>query len=123
MKRDMDLARKILFEIESQPSADNLIDLKFDGYSDEEIPYHVMLLDEANLIEADEVAELGAQSHWFPIRLTWQGHEFLDAARDDTRWNKTKDAMAKAGGFVFDVAKLLLIEFMKQQLFPPNLSH
>jgi hypothetical protein len=75
-----------------------------------------MILDEAKLITAEEIAALGTTSRWFPIRLTWQGHEFLDAARDDTRWNKAKDAMAQVGGFVFDVAKSLLIELMKQQL-------
>ena len=99
-------------------NADRLIDLKFDGHSDEEVSYHTMLLDEAELIEAEEIAEIGAPSRWFPIRLTWQGHEFLDAARDETRWSKTKETMAKAGGFVFEVAKAVLVEFMKQQIFP-----
>ena len=118
MKRDMDLARKILFEMEKRPPLKGTFQqVEVDGYSEEDINYHVMLLDEAGLIKAQNLTSHSG-GRYIPLRLTWQGHEFLDAARDDTRWNKTKDAMAKAGGFVFEVAKALLIEFMKQQLFP-----
>ncbi len=119
MKRDMDLVRQILFEIEKQSFEDSGQLLKFDGYSDEEVSYHVMLLDEAGLIQAKDLSG-GSDLMWIPMRLTWQGHEFLDAARDETRWNKAKDAMSKAGGFVFEVGKALLIEFMKQQLLQPK---
>jgi hypothetical protein len=117
MKRDMDLIRNILFSIERFPAEGGGEILKLEGHTDNDISYHVMLLDEAGLIKA---VDLSASSDilFIPIRLTWQGHEFLDAARDDTRWNKTKDAMAKAGGFVFEVAKVLLIELMKKQLIP-----
>ena len=29
--------------------------------------------------------------------MTWRGHEFLDAVRDDTVWKKTKDKVASSG--------------------------
>lgn len=119
MKRDMDLIRQVLLEMEKQSFEDSGTFLKFDGYSDEEVSYQVMLLDEAGLIQAQNLSG-GSDLVWVPMRLTWQGHEFLDAARDDTRWNKAKDAMAKAGGFVFEVAKSLLIDYMKQQLSAPK---
>ena len=117
MKRDMDLARRILFEIEKQSFDESETALKFDGFTDEEVSYHIMLLDEAGLITAHDLSG-GSDLFWIPKRLTWQGYEFLDAARDDTRWNKAKEAMAGAGGFVFEVAKALLIDFMKKQLMP-----
>ena len=31
------------------------------------------------------------------IRLTWKGHEFLDAARNDTVWKTTLGHIKKAG--------------------------
>ena len=31
------------------------------------------------------------------IRLTWKGHEFLDAARNDTIWKKALGHIKKAG--------------------------
>jgi hypothetical protein len=117
MKRDMDLIRKVLFEMEKWPLSGGGSDLEIQGYSGEEVTYHIMLLVEAGLIKALDASSRSGPA-FIPVRLTWQGHEFLDAARDDTRWNKAKDAMNKAGGFVFEVGKALLIELMKQQLLP-----
>ncbi len=118
MKRDMDLIRKILFEIEQRPPLKGrFVPVELEGYTEDVINYHVMLLDEAGLIKAQNLTSHSG-GLYVPVRLTWQGHEFLDAARDDTRWNKTKDTMTKAGGFVFEVGKALLIELMKQQLLP-----
>ena len=74
-----------------------------------------MLLAEAGLIEADDLSSM-ANIEWKPKRLTWQGHEFLDAARDNNRWNQVKATMGKVGGFVFEVGKQVLIELIKSEL-------
>jgi len=42
-----------------------------------------MLLHEAGFIEAMDLSTLGGIC-WKPTRLTYNGHEFLDAARSDT---------------------------------------
>ena len=45
------------------------------------------LLYQAGLIDAEN--DSGADDfEWIPISLTWQGHEFLDVARNDTVWKK-----------------------------------
>jgi len=116
MKRDMELARLILLEIEKQPSYSSSIELEFDGYSSEQINYHTMLLHEAGLIVAIDASSL-SDLCWMPQRLTWQGHEFLEASRNDIAWNKTKEIMARGGGFVFEIAKSILIKLVEQQLF------
>ena len=93
MKRDMDLIRKILFEVEKAPySGPDWIDLEIEGHSRGEISYQVLLLWEAGLIEGVDAS--GRGSDYRPIRLTWDGHEFLEAVKDDTRWAKVKNAMA-----------------------------
>jgi hypothetical protein len=47
--------------------------------------------------------------------LTWQGHEFLDAARNDTIWRKaTGKLVAVTGGTSLEVLKELLIAGAKQ---------
>lgn len=110
MKRDMDLVRGILMEIEKQPYTSGPVDIHLDGPSDEEFFYHVMILNEAGLIEAFKFSTLG-RVDWRPVRLTWSGHEFLEASRDDTRWEKAKTVMAdKGGGMIFDVLKQLLVK-------------
>ncbi len=121
MKRDMDLARKILFAVEAcdDPWGPN-VDLKIEGYSDQAVSCHVKILAEAGLIEADDVSEMGPDGFkWWAKFLTWQGHEFLEAARDDIRWNKTKKLVSeKAGGLMFEVLKFALTQGVKSQLFP-----
>jgi hypothetical protein len=43
-----------------------------------------------------------------PSRLTWAGHEFLDARRKDALWQKVKAvALQKSGGLGFEVLKQL----------------
>lgn len=115
MKRDMDLARKILFEIEKAPFQGSWVEIKFDEYSPSEVSYHVMILAEAGLIKAIDMSSM-SEYVWKPARLTWQGHEFLDAARDNGRWEQAKGIMSKAGAFGFEIIKQLLVELAKAQL-------
>jgi Hypothetical protein (DUF2513) len=77
-----------------------------------------LLLNEAGLLIASD-ASSAQDICWFPQRLTWQGHEFLESARDNTIWNKAKEIMATTGGFVFEVAKPLLISLLRQKLGLP----
>jgi hypothetical protein len=102
-------------EVEQQPYIWVGYDLEIEGYSKEEVDYHNLLLKEAGLI----VLENGALGEYRPTRLTWEGHEFLDAARDTKRWEKAKGAMAQAGGFALDVMKQLLIHYLKSELGLP----
>lgn len=113
MKRDMDLARKILLEIEKKLYSGGWVDLKIKGYAEPQIVYHVKLLAQAGLIEANDVSTMGGVD-WRAKSLTWQGHEFLDASRDEGRWEQAKNIMTeKAGGISFDVLKAILIKLME----------
>jgi DNA-binding transcriptional ArsR family regulator len=115
MKRDMELIRKILFAMEDENSnAEFTLQRKITGYTDDQIMYHLALLTEAGLIQAAGLDTYASGDDMFPIRLRWQGHEFLDAARNDDRWHKTEDAMRKTGGFSFDVAKQVLVALATQ---------
>ncbi|WP_044296265.1 DUF2513 domain-containing protein [Robinsoniella peoriensis] len=107
MKRDMELVRKILFEIEN--SIDNVAEynLKIQGYSVEQIAYHCAILYEGGYI-FDYEGDYGSDNiTGFGVgRLTWEGHDFLDKIREDTVWNKTKETIASKGlPFVFDIVK------------------
>ncbi|MCB9978295.1 MAG: DUF2513 domain-containing protein [Rhodospirillales bacterium] len=115
MKRDMDLARKILFLIEASEVGPRAgIDVDVPGYDKKAVFYHIMLLSEAGLIEAEYFSVLGmgeAGYEWRANRLTWEGHEFLDAARSDTLWQKAKEKTGKlAGGVTFDILKEVLVQ-------------
>lgn len=114
MKRDPDLAREILAEIEGHSYDPNhFFVVEIDGYSKEEVAYHVMLLAEAGYVEASSLPTTDG-TIWKAERLTWEGHEFLEAAQDKTLWNRAKALLTeKGGGIVFEVLKPLLIEMTK----------
>jgi hypothetical protein len=97
MKRDMDLVREILLKIEEFPFDGRFHDVTVDGHTAGEINYHVLLLHEAGFIEALDLSSLSGIC-WKPTRLTYSGHEFLDAARSDTVWQKAKAWTLKSTG-------------------------
>jgi len=116
MKRDMDLARAILIEIEEDPHLDRskLISASMidpdeikgaPGHSKEEVAYHLALLIEAGLVEG----KVGLEQFPLISGLTWNGHEFLDNIRDSGIWGKTKarikDIPSVALSVVIEIAK------------------
>lgn len=115
MKREMDLCREILLAIEESDNEPlGWINISFPERSDQEVSYHVMLLAQADLITAKDLSTISG-FHYAPTSLTWQGHEFLDAARSETLWKKAKAIVTdKAGSLSFDVLKGVLIEMGKR---------
>ena len=105
MKRDMDLIRLLLLQIEGEPPAPHL-----SGYTDQQKLYHLALLIEADLVDGRVVhngqAEV-AQAH--VIRLTWKGHEFLDAARDQGVWDQAWKKLREQG---FQVTIAVMTELL-----------
>ena len=78
MKRDMELCRAILIAHESGEKLPVL-----ENVSRGEIGYAYILLRDAGFIDADFVEGNGILPHAIEnIRLTWAGHDFLDASRD-----------------------------------------
>ena len=117
MKRDLDLARQILQKMEERSYAESGHTVAIEGYAGEDINYHMMLLNDAGLILAEDVSSQNALI-WLPMHLTWAGHEFLDAARDEERWQKAKSITENRGGAVtFEVLAELLGKMMKEEIF------
>ncbi len=118
MKRDMDLARRILLAIESsvddEPAS---IKLDFAGYDQLHLSQHVRLLHEAGLIHAIQTHGLNAVTAWIPHSLTWQGHDFLDAVRDEAVWQhvRGKEAMA-AGDLPTQIIYTLALDALRRKL-------
>lgn len=114
MKRDWELIRKMLLAIEGSPSG-WAPELKFPGYTDTQVGYHAYLLIDAGLSRGDEVSQMGSEAPEGMITsLTWAGHEFAEAAQDETRWKKAMGLVADKGGSItLDVMKELLVSLMK----------
>lgn len=117
MKRDMDLARKILLAIEDAPyqGKAGFSVPQVDGYTSEEIDYNVLQLKDAGFIEAHSKTRIDRTVVLTIERLTWGGHEFLDAARDQKTWNQAKSVISEKGGsLTFDVLKAVLSQLARQ---------
>ena len=110
----MDIARQILRKIEDAPYTGGPVDIEVADCSEEVFQYHLLLLSEAGLIDVLDATSFDGPA-FLPTRLTWNGHEFLDASRNDTLWEKAKSVvLKKAGGLSFDVLLFVLKELAKQ---------
>lgn len=106
MKVDPDLVRNILIEIEKLPPEPQPLNrvtkwyqIILEGRSKEEISEHVRLMVEAGFLQALKHPEQGG-IFWYPIRMTWHGHQYLDSVRADTVYAKTKEIASRAFGTV-----------------------
>jgi hypothetical protein len=108
MKRDMDLVRQILLQIEAAQQPRGPVKLTIPGHSEEEVSYHVKLPAQAGLITAVDNSTMQSVS-WQAAGLTWPGHEFLDSIKNETVWDKTKAVVKEKGGAIsFEVLKGLV---------------
>ncbi len=115
MKRGMDLVRKILLDVEESDEGRHSA-VTIEGLNDEMVSYHVKLVHQAGIIEAVDKTSLGRLC-WHPTTLTWDGHEFLDAAMDESRWGTAKNTLlSKVGVLSFDLLKETLNQLAKGQL-------
>jgi hypothetical protein len=116
MRRDFDLIREILLQVEENNDPTDCIIPEINGYSEEEVTYHINLLWQAGLVDALNMSTGGILS-FCAKSLTWEGHEFLDAARNDNAWRKTKKFLGeKMAAVTFDLMKTTLLKFLKQEL-------
>ena len=104
MKRDMDLVRKILLAAEASPHGLVRESISIDGYSPEQVGYHIYLMMQADLVDGSDVTTRGSQSPQAVLtQLTWAGHEFIDAARSPAVWEQSKGVIGKLGDVSFAV--------------------
>jgi|ERR1039457_6191271 hypothetical protein len=109
MKRDMDLMRQLLLRAE----ASNERRLKVNGAVE---AYQVRLMVEEGLVNG---VVIGNQKAGLPddesyiLSLTWAGHDFLDASRDEKLWRKAREKFLKpAASWTFSI----LLEWLKAEI-------
>lgn len=113
MKRDFELIRKILLEAEGFPPGTSGFHVNFpDEYSDSLVNEHAEILIDAGLLDGKVLRGAAGLSAVMILKLTWAGHDFLEASRDDTIWAKAKKlTVEKGGGITFD----LLLAWLKKE--------
>jgi hypothetical protein len=70
------------------------------AFSPDEIDYHAHIMMQDGLIEPKSSSPkgVGLKVAAPTFVLTWKGHDFLELARDQERWNRAKAIIAKVGG-------------------------
>lgn len=111
----------MLLAVEEAPPGWAPEELVFEGFTDAQVSYHAYLLIDAGLARGADVTTHDSEGPEALIQsLTWEGHEFIDAARDESRWQKAKGMVAeKGGGITLDVLKALLVSLAKSALGLP----
>lgn len=124
MKRDMDVVRHILMRIEElTPGSVQEAQLLTDEWDADTISYHAALMIEAGLLEGTPIETFG--SHYARViitGITWEGHDFLEAIRDESVWNKTKSKVVETAGTVsLEVLKAVAVSVARSMLgLPPT---
>jgi hypothetical protein len=109
----MDLVRTILLRMEGGPTGRPPQDLGIKGFSPEEIGYHIRIMMQEGLIEGQNGTSMqSAGPEAIPTSLTWKGHELLDLARDQERWNRAKAIIAKVGSAPLSVWMKVLTDIL-----------
>lgn len=116
MKRDMDLVRSILLAMENGATGEFVIE----GYDAQTVGHHVLLMSQAGLVLAEDDTCFGQEvTTAIAMDMTWQGHEALDAWRNDTVWAKTKERAAQVGGVGVGIMVEIAKGVLRQQLGLP----
>lgn len=102
MKRDMDLVREILLDIESVPAGCDW-EPKDYGKSRCEVLHHIRIMSEAGLLSGKLHVESDDSFFVVHMHITWHGYEFLDASRNGMIWDSVKQkALEKGVSLTFD---------------------
>ncbi len=118
MKRNWDTIREILLATENLEPEKTLDLSYFEPDRAHDISYHVELLKEAGLVDAEITKTISrGPTAFFLKRLTWHGHELLDAIRNESVWNKTKGKFSDKGGeMTFELVKDVAISVTKSAM-------
>lgn len=98
MRLDWECVRAILKALEDMPEAEGrLMPGDVPGWDWRVVSHHFELLAEAGLIRAQCARTLGAEPVCYGERLTFAGHEMLNAIRQQSAWNRIKARVREAG--------------------------
>lgn len=110
MKRDVDLARQLLLDIENR-GADCSVSVLRPGTNheaEERVRYHLRLLIDAGLLKEIDRTAGGVPC----VRLTDAGHEIVELARNESRWSEAKwECQQRTGGMSLAVVRGLLVQW------------
>lgn len=124
LKRDMDMVRSLLLEIEQgktsfqivEPDEAEILGIDPEHTMPKEVAaklvLHLKILADAEFI----TLEPSSGGFWYVTAIRKAGYDFLDSVRDPKVWKMTKEQAAKAGGFTLDLLASIAKGFIKTKI-------
>ena len=122
MKRDLDLVRQLMLQIEALPAAPP-VQYRMSEIEDPVLLAHLEMLIEAGLVNGRISRSQGARGDVISVSgLTWQGHEWIEMVRSQSLWNEVKSAVLDGGGVLtFELTKEVASKILRARLaLPPG---
>jgi hypothetical protein len=117
MKRDLELIRQLMLAIELKGDDFNPENIEINGYDPSQINYHLQLLVEAELAVGKVLNFFNSDRPTITIKkLSWEGCNFLDDARNESVWQKTMEIVKDKGGSVSVGVLIQLLASVSKQL-------
>ncbi|ENX42828.1 DUF2513 domain-containing protein [Acinetobacter sp. NIPH 2100] len=111
MKRDWDVIRNLLIDIEELTYSDSFdIDTHAIDNPQEKIKLEMAdLLLAKGFFTGERVSYLDGGLGLYSLKLTWDGHELLDTLRDQNVWNRIQEISKEKGiDITFESIKVML---------------
>lgn len=114
MKRDIDLIREILLQVEATPSNNMWKAKPLLGCDVTDVVAHVRLAQDAGLLEAI-FTKTG--THAVVQRMLNDGYDFLEQSKLPSRWEKAKSKIVTESlPMTVDIFKSVLVKLVQEQL-------
>ena len=120
MKRDLDLVRQVLLQVEALPAGPPA-QYRTSEIDDPVLLAHFELVIAAGLVNGKIARSQGTRGDVISISgLTWEGHEWIEMVRSQTVWNETKATLLERGGaLTYELAKAVASRILRARLGLP----
>ena len=117
MKRDLDLVRQVMAQIEALPAGPP-VQYRTSEIEDPVLLAHFELAIAAGLVNGKIARSQGARGDVISISgLTWEGHEWLEMVRSQEIWNEVKTSlMAHGAAMTYELTKVVARQLLYARL-------
>lgn len=122
MKRDLDLVREVLLQVEALPAGPPA-QYRTSEIDDPVLLAHFELVIAAGLVNGKIARSQGTRGDVISISgLTWEGHEWIEMVRSQAVWSEIKSTLLDNGGaLTFELTKALATKLLRDRLaLPPG---
>ena len=117
MKRDLDLVRQLLLQIEGLPAGPPA-QYRASEIEDPVLLAHFELVIASGLVNGKISRSQSSRGDVISISgLTWEGHEWVEMVRSQSVWNETKSMLLESGGaLTYELTKIAAMTILRARL-------